>query len=164
MTTIFLSYTRADGLDAATNLRTQLTNAGLTVWRDLEEMRGGVAWKEQLRTALRQVDAIVLLLTPGAVASTVVEWEWENALTLEKPVIPLLIAPCNLPAELNRRHYHDFSTPAAQLANLPKLLRDLYQLPNSAQPSSAAADQAAKYVVHNAKDSAIGDNAKTINW
>ncbi|PKO19434.1 MAG: hypothetical protein CVU38_21565, partial [Chloroflexi bacterium HGW-Chloroflexi-1] len=53
---VFLSYARADGLDAATKLRAELTAMGFQVWRDIEEMQGGLAWKEQLRAALRQVD------------------------------------------------------------------------------------------------------------
>jgi hypothetical protein len=49
------------------------------------------------------------LLTPEAVKSSYVTWEWENALTLQKRVIPLLVLPCNSPADLARLHYHDLS-------------------------------------------------------
>jgi len=168
MTTVFISYARADGLDAAAALRSQLTDAGLTVWRDLEEMRGGRAWKEQLRAALRRVDAVVVLLTPGAVASPTVEWEWENALTLQKPLLPLLIQPCAVPAELQRLHYHDLSTPERHTANFPKLLRDLYRLPTNLEETGESNMQqssggGSKYSVGTAYNSSIGDNATTLN-
>lgn len=165
MTTVFISYARADGLHAATRLREQLSNAGLTVWRDMEEMAGGQAWKEQLRAALRQVDALVVLLTPGAVASTTVGWEWENALTLQKRVLPLLIAACEVPAELKRLHYHDLTTPARHAANFPKLLRDLYELsmkPGESQMPTPS-NRASTYIVHQATNTSVGDNATTLN-
>ncbi|MGD1906292.1 MAG: toll/interleukin-1 receptor domain-containing protein [Leptolyngbyaceae cyanobacterium] len=125
MGTIFLSYARADGKAAATRLRAELQKARFQVWQDIEDMQGGQAWKEQLRAALRMVDGVAVLLTPAAVASKNVEWEWENALTLEKPVFPLLMMPCSVPEELQRLHYHNLSTEQDYVMGLLSLLRDL---------------------------------------
>ncbi len=160
---VFLSYARADGLDAATKLRAELTAMGFQVWRDIEEMQGGLAWKEQLRAALRQVDALLLLLTPGAVAAKTVEWEWEKALTLDKRVIPLLIQPCDAPAELKRLHYHDLSDPGAYTLGLAKLARDLLRLAAARAAGGATAPATPKYVVGTAVNSTIGDGGVTIN-
>ena len=74
MLKIFLSYARKDGAAAAARLRTELERAGFTVWRDIEQMRGGRAWQEQLRAALREVDVVLVLLTPAAVKSKYVAW------------------------------------------------------------------------------------------
>lgn len=164
MTELFISYARADGTQAAVRLRGELESMGVTVWRDSEDMRGGKAWKEQLRAVLRQVDVVVVLLTPGAVTSKMVEWEWENALTLEKRVIAVLVETCQVPEELSRLHYHDLSDSATYTLSLMKLVRDINEVAAEkgvAQP--AAADPAAKYIVHKAKQSAIGDNAKAVN-
>jgi hypothetical protein len=163
MIRLFLSYARGDGLAAATRLRGELTAMGFSMWRDLEELQGGLAWKEQLRAALRQVDAVLVLLTPGSMASKTVEWEWENALTLGKRVIGLLITPCDAPAELKRLHYHDLSDPATYTLGLAKLARDLVGLavaqPSAAQPSTAAP----KYQVGAAINSTAGDYGVTVN-
>jgi hypothetical protein len=125
MLKIFLSYARKDGAAAAARLRTELERAGFTVWRDIEEMRGGQAWKEQLRAALREVEAVLVLLTPAAVDSQYVTWEWENALTLQKQVIPLRVLACDPPEELRRLHYHDLSQSDTYTVGFAALLRDL---------------------------------------
>ncbi len=125
MGTIFLSYARADGQGLTTRLRAELERAGFKIWRDIEDMQGGQAWKEQLRAALRTADAVVVLLTPAAVASKYVEWEWENAITLEKRVIPLLMVPCDVPGELKQLHYHNLSTDQDYVMGIISLLRDL---------------------------------------
>jgi hypothetical protein len=92
-----------------------------------------------------------------------VEWEWENALTLGKRVIGLLITPCDAPAELKRLHYHDLSDPATYTLGLAKLARDLVGLavarPSAAQPPAAAP----KYQVGTAINSTVGDYGVTVN-
>ncbi len=112
MIKIFLSYAHQDASEAVHRLRSELELAGFTVWHDSEDMRGGELWKEQLRTALREVDVVLVLLTPASVISEYVSWEWGNALTLQKRIIPLLIIPCTVPDELRRLHYHDLGEPS----------------------------------------------------
>ena len=128
MGTIFLSYARADGKAAATRLRAELQKARFQVWQDIEDMQGGQAWKEQLRAALRMVDGVAVLLTPAAVASKNVEWEWETALTLDKMVIPLLMQPCDVPEELGRLHYHSLDSEQNYVLGFAGLIRDLSKL------------------------------------
>jgi hypothetical protein len=162
---VLLSYARADGAEAAAQLRTELTRAGFSVWRDIEEMRGGKDWKEQIREALRQVDALVLLLTPESVASPIVAWERETALTLEKPVIPVLIKACSVPSEWGRDHYHPMDTPERYRLGFAALIRDLNELPaNTAKAAPAPADgPQTVFHIGRADRSAIGPGAKVIN-
>lgn len=138
MSFLFLSYARADGKLAATRLRAELERVGFQIWRDLEDMQGGQSWKDQLREALRSVKVVVVLLTPAAIASKYVEWEWGTAQTLEKRVIPLLISPCDVPDELSRLHYHNLSTEQEYTLGFAALIRDLYAL---ATPASNRAPQ-----------------------
>jgi hypothetical protein len=125
MLQIFLSYAREDGKEASARLRSQLERAGYQVWRDIEEMQGGQAWKAQLRNAVGTVDAVLVLLTPASVKSKNVEWEWKGALFLEKRVIPLLILPCEVPEELNALHYHNLTTVEEYILGFAALMRDL---------------------------------------
>ncbi|WP_017298825.1 toll/interleukin-1 receptor domain-containing protein [Nodosilinea nodulosa] len=125
MGTIFLSYALKDGQAAAARLKTELEQAGFQIWRDIEAMEGGKVLKTQLRAALRAVDAVVVLLTPAAVVSEYVEWEWETALTLEKLIIPLLISPCEVPAELKQLHYRNLTTEQDYVMGIISLIRDL---------------------------------------
>jgi hypothetical protein len=160
---IFLSYARADGAAAAARLRAELERAGFTVWRDVDDMRGGLPWKDQLRAALRDIDVVLVLLTPRAAASQVVTWEWENALTLQKRVIPLLISKCDVPGELARLHYHDFSLPDQYVSSFAALIRDLVaSLP--AAPPAASPTPPVTFNVYGANQSAIGPNASVVNY
>lgn len=125
MLRILLVYAHADGEAAAAGLRADLLQAEFAVWRDREELRGDAGWKEQLRSALQRVDVVLVLLTPGAVASENVRWEWQEALSLQKPVLPLLIAACDVPVELQRVQYPDFRTAEAYERELTNLVRQL---------------------------------------
>lgn len=137
MIQIFLSYARADGLDAATRLRNELAGMGFAVWRDIEEMRGGLTWRKQLYQALSQVDAVLVLLTARAVTSANVTWEWQNALMMDKRVIPLLISPCDVPADLQALHYHRLDIAASYTLGLARLARDLIALADHQQEDAA---------------------------
>jgi hypothetical protein len=163
MTQVFLSYARTDGLAAATRLRTELTAMGFQVWRDLEEMQGGLQWKKQLLAALEQVDAVLVLLTPAAAASPNVTWEWENALLRDRRVIPLLVAPCAVPAELERLHYHRLDDPAAYTLGLAHLARDLVQLAPAGPAAPPPPGGGSTYNVGTAINSAIGNNSAVFN-
>ncbi|MEL6779137.1 MAG: toll/interleukin-1 receptor domain-containing protein [Cyanobacteria bacterium J06597_16] len=138
MTQVFLSYARADGAEAALRLRTELTRSGLGVWQDIENMMGGKAWKDQLKTAIREVDAVLVLMTPGAIASEHVTWEWEAAQMLDTPVIPLLISACDVPDDLAQMHYHTLDNEQNYTIGLMSLVRDLNQLGAGKAESASA--------------------------
>lgn len=57
---VFLSYSRTN-LAAAVALRTELEQAGFTVFRDEDSIRAGDNWMERLQSALQGCSAFVLL-------------------------------------------------------------------------------------------------------
>lgn len=166
MPKIFLSYAHEDGAEFAARLRSQLERAGFAVWRDIEEMRGSRPWKNQLRQALRQVDALVVVLTPGATRSNNVTWEWESGLTLEKPIITLLLLPCLIPDQLKQLHYHDFSKLDELTDAFAALVRDLRELESLSllNEDSGQDPPMATYTIKHAEASSIGHGAITINY
>ena len=125
---IFLSYAREDGNPAAERIRREMHSAGFSVWRDIENMQGGKEWKAQLRTALHQVEAIIVLLTPKSVESKYVEWELEMARMIDKPILPVLILDCDIPDELDRIHYRNLSIEQGYNQDLLLLIQDLNNL------------------------------------
>lgn len=161
MAGVFLSYSRRDGVAAAVALRRDLTEVGLTVWRDIEEMRGGLDWREQIRAALAAVDFVLVLLTPGAVASDTVAWEWRTALAGGRRVIPLLMRPCEVPEPLARLHYHDFTRPEGQREAMNRLFRDLVGDTSSA--ASPPAREPDTYVVGQLIGGVAGPSGTVIN-
>ena len=138
MRELFLSYAHADGAEAAMRLYRRLQTDGFRPFIDVKGLRAGRSWQQQLGERLRASDAVLVLLTPKAVASAYVEWEWTTALfVLGKPVLPLQIATCEIPAELARLHYRDMQDPAHYEAAYRALLDDLRALPASAPPPKA---------------------------
>ncbi len=103
-------------------------SAGFSVWQDIEDMQGGTAWKAQLRQALREVDAVVVLLTPEAVASKYVEWEIEMAQMVEKTIFPVLVLDCEIPEELRPLHYRNLSIEENYSSELLSIIKDLNNL------------------------------------
>jgi hypothetical protein len=133
-TRVLISYARADSLEASARLRMELQQAGFEVWRDIEEMRGGKDWKEQIRQAIGEVDAVVVLLTPASVVSKYVLWECDTALTLSRRVIGLLSLPCDVPEALSSLHYHNLSTADKYVVGFASLVRDLNELGDRSMP------------------------------
>ncbi|MEI7902401.1 MAG: toll/interleukin-1 receptor domain-containing protein [bacterium] len=65
---VFISYGRADATDMARRLKADLEATGrFSCWLDQAEMRGGHAWEEQIREAMRDSNIVVAVLTPHAV-------------------------------------------------------------------------------------------------
>jgi hypothetical protein len=59
MLKIFLSYALEDGASVAEYLRQELEHADFYVWRDAENTRAGIDWKEQQIRALYGVDVVL---------------------------------------------------------------------------------------------------------
>jgi hypothetical protein len=104
---VFLSYARADGKDACDFFQKSLTNAGYCVWRDIDNLPGGAFWRQGIEDAIKQVDAVLLFVTPGAKASENVTAEWQTAIRLSKRLVPLVVAKTEMPPELLRYNFRD---------------------------------------------------------
>src|SRR4051794_6059614 len=78
---VFLSYARRDGEPLALGLRRRLEreHPDIRLWQDLSDMEGGRGWWAQITAALDVVEVMVLVLTPGAIASPIVRKEWQYA-------------------------------------------------------------------------------------
>jgi carbon storage regulator CsrA len=70
----FLSYSRQDE-EFATQLLKRLTNAGIDVWFDQAEMKGGRKAHEQIDGAIRKSDKLLLILSESSMTSQWVETE-----------------------------------------------------------------------------------------
>lgn len=108
MTAIFISYSRKDSA-FATRLAADLQQAGHTVWQDLTNLRGGQDWIAAIDQAIKGCDTLVLVLSPGGIASPWVLDEVARARNLGKPIIPVLLKPvADLPFHLTRIQQIDF--------------------------------------------------------
>ncbi len=107
MTRAFISYAHADAA-FATRLATALPGLGIDPWIDRDGIHGGARWSSSIQQALDDADALILVLTPAAMASSNVEDEWQYALDRGKPVLPVLLEPTDVHFQLGRIQYTDF--------------------------------------------------------
>jgi hypothetical protein len=99
---IFLSYQREDHAKAA-QLRDQLRLLNHEVWIDQESLRAGQKWWKQILHSLREVDVVILAISPGYVESEACRAEWRYALDINRVVIPVEVVgvdPNRLPNEI----------------------------------------------------------------
>ncbi len=88
---IFISYSTKDGAGTAATLRQDLEAENHYIWQDLVALEGGRDWWTQIEEALRSkaLQHFVLVVTPGALASSVVRREIRLARQEGKTVSPV---------------------------------------------------------------------------
>jgi len=109
---VFLSYARQDGETRAAEIRERLALEApdIPIKQDRIFLEGGVGWWKQITDAIDSVEFLVLLVTPGALASGNVQKEWRYARQQGVCVCPVKGAP---DAEL-------------QFSKMPRSMRDAH--------------------------------------
>ena len=93
--TVFLSYARSDR-DLVKKIRHELSEAGWKVWDSEHNILPGANWTAELKAALDSASALVVFISPDAMASRSVSHEIEYALGakhLRGRLIPVTIRP-----------------------------------------------------------------------
>jgi hypothetical protein len=96
---IFVSYSRRDS-EFADRLIRELEERGFDAWVDREDIRGGTAWRESISQAMRQCQAVIVVLSPRSAASPNVAKELSLADHHKRPIIPVSLEPFAIPAAL----------------------------------------------------------------
>ncbi|MEO1289152.1 MAG: toll/interleukin-1 receptor domain-containing protein [Chloroflexota bacterium] len=125
MTDYFISYARKDGADFADKLHDDLEADGYDAWIDKRDILGSDYWDDAIEDALKNCEALLLVITPGSTESQNVKDEWGYVLN-KKPIIPLMVETADIPFRANRIQYIDFrDNYDSGIAKLRKLLKDL---------------------------------------
>jgi WD40 repeat protein len=127
MAHLFISYSRRDE-DARHELTAALENAGHSVWWDTRSIQTGADWLRAISTAIVDSDAVVLLLSQSASASTWVRHELETARRTHKAILPIridAIAPEDFPATIRDEHVQVLDGLDDRSAAFARLLHDL---------------------------------------
>ncbi|WP_137133097.1 TIR domain-containing protein [Rhizobium sp. FY34] len=90
---VFVSYAWVDGRPYAHALATALRNAGYRCFLDDSEMPGGTELGSALSLALRRSAALVVVTTPGALASSAVRSEVDGFAARGRHVVPVFLDP-----------------------------------------------------------------------
>ncbi|HET7064644.1 MAG TPA: TIR domain-containing protein, partial [Rudaea sp.] len=135
---IFLSYASQDA-QAARRIRDALRDAGLEVWFDQNELRGGDAWDASIRKQIRECALIVPIISANTNARSEgyfrLEWklavERSHLMADDQPfLLPVVIddtpeASARVPDRFRERqwtHLEDGQTPPAFAAHVAQLL------------------------------------------
>ena len=105
---IFVSYAHQDK-DFARQLSSRLKESGRTPWQDLR-IKGGAMWQDAIDNALRNAEALVVVMSPHAARSQYVTYEWAFAVGAKILVIPVLKESAKLHPRLNAIQAIDFTT------------------------------------------------------
>jgi CRP-like cAMP-binding protein len=104
---IFVSYARTDEA-FVTRLANSLIKQNIDVWLDRYRIQPAKSWARQIGKALDDCQVMMLVLSPGAVASDNVEDEWNYYLDQKRPVVVVRLKACKVPYRLSKLQYIDF--------------------------------------------------------
>ncbi|MBC8172124.1 MAG: toll/interleukin-1 receptor domain-containing protein [Anaerolineae bacterium] len=107
MTHDFISYSRSN-VTFADSLFHHLKQHQRNPWLDIRRLVPGQPWWEQLEQAVANAERLLLVVSPQALSSKNVEYEWTTARALNKPIILLIYEATPLPAELAGYEWIDF--------------------------------------------------------
>lgn len=111
MSHVFISH-KSEDFNLTTLMRMQLErDQQIRVWIDNMEIRASEKWSEQIDRAIKESFAVVVILTPRALNSDFITYEWSYALGAGIPVVPVIMEHINLNElhpKLKERHLIDY--------------------------------------------------------
>jgi len=124
MQKIFISYSRRD-ITFVRKLAGDLEKLGYDVWWDVSDLRGGDDWVRNIPEAIEASEYFLVVLSPNSLISEWVRKEYTQALTLQKKVVPLMLAASRVPFSLNTINYVNFTLEDEYASSLNNLLTAL---------------------------------------
>lgn len=106
MPKVFISHSNQDS-DETLFIADSLRRAGIDVWVDFENIRGGADWLCEIQAGIQRCDAVVVVLSKASASSVWVERECLYAWQLRKPVFTALVADILIPLHLINIQYCD---------------------------------------------------------
>jgi hypothetical protein len=100
----FISYSRTDS-KFANFLESELQRRGYSLWRDQTDIIAGQNWEKMINRAIEICSHFIIILSPNSINSQEVKRELSVAINLSRPIIPILIADCEIPSEISRINY-----------------------------------------------------------
>ena len=108
---VFISYSRSDWDSFVSSLVENLRSTNLfDVWVDQHLLLGGDDWMDSIGKALDDCNALILVMSPNALASKFVKMEYRYFFSSGKPLIPILYKKVDkFPPELSMLQHIDFT-------------------------------------------------------
>jgi hypothetical protein len=104
---VFVSYSHVDASLVSPIVRLLRVNRSL-VFQDVDDIRPGKKWREELARGLAESELVVLFWCDHSRQSGEVAKEWGTAIQQEKDVLPLLLDATPLPDQLREYQWINF--------------------------------------------------------
>ncbi|MEM1252566.1 MAG: toll/interleukin-1 receptor domain-containing protein [Cyanobacteria bacterium P01_H01_bin.21] len=104
---LFLSYSRRE-VPFVNGLQNHLEKSGYEVWLDYHDLVPGKPWLEQILHGISKTDIFLLVISRASMGSENVDYEWKQALALNKRIILIIFEAIELPEELKACEWIDF--------------------------------------------------------
>lgn len=111
---VFISYSRND-LEIVDQFVSSLTQAGIDIWLDREDIKVGNSWRKEIVDAIDECDAFVFMMSSNSVASKNVHKEIILSQDSNKPIYVVMLEVVRLPAEIR------YQLAGLQFINFPLL-------------------------------------------
>ena len=117
---LFLSYGVHDASELAERLHRDLTARGYKMWQDIDRIRTGWAWDNELQDGLLTSEVVLALLSPHAArrALDMGNVSQVDSVCLDEiayarfkckiPIVPVKVRPCEAPFLIYRLQHIDF--------------------------------------------------------
>jgi WD40 repeat protein len=127
MLNIFISYARLNK-NWIIDLQKILSDAGHNAWFD-QEITGGDYWWDTILDSIERCDVFVFALSPDSTASIACSAEFQYALTLNKPILPIMYKEAELPiGSLREMQYVDATDGLRKDKTLLAISRALFKI------------------------------------
>jgi WD40 repeat protein len=125
---VFISYSRKDE-EFVGQLVVALQAAGVQVWLDRREIAPSADWLQRIVQGIVESRFFAFVVSPDSVTSEVCSVELHQAVSLHKPMVPVLWRLAMLPTEIMSLQWSDFTAPANFDTALDALVAVLNQDP-----------------------------------
>ncbi len=112
MNYVYISYSRHDR-EFSDRLSGDLSDAGFSLWRDIEQIQPGQDWKKALEGGLREAGALLYLSSSHSVESKWMDYELQAILQRGIKILPLVLDDAGagrLPTAIQHIQWVDFRT------------------------------------------------------
>jgi hypothetical protein len=104
---VFISYSHEDH-EFVSRLAIDLEDRGADVWIDKMDLHAGTQWRERITQGVQECTVFVPVVSPESLESEWASREVSMAIQYDKPILPLLYRPAQLPERLSRYQYINF--------------------------------------------------------
>lgn len=133
---LFISYSHTDKWQVQ-QIVELLKQGGHAPWFNTE-LLPGQSWQDETNNQIKNCEVFIYLLSPESVKDHWCQWEFQNAVKFEKPIIPILIqSNTEIPETISKHQYLDVSqglTPESTAKLMGGLMQIAISVPKAEVP------------------------------